>query len=206
MLLRNRHSLWVRLAFALGAMALFIFGYQWGNQYQRKTATPPQIDGVLIRPPIEVPDFSLLDSAGRPFTAGDLASGWTLLAFGDLSGASGQLAVQRLIDLYNRAGEEPALQRELELALVTPGETSPLARDFARLSPALRILSGDPGETERLRAALGAGAEPGASLYVFAPGGYLVALLADGPDRAATAADLMALHDGLFLLLPEGTP
>jgi hypothetical protein len=206
MLLRNRHSLWVRLAFALGAMGLFVFGYQWGNQYQRKTASPPQIDGVLIRPPIEVPDFRLEDTTGRPFTAGDLEPGWTLLAFGDLAGAGGQLAVQRLIDLYNRAGEEPALQRALTLALVTPGEPSPLARDFARLSPALRILTGDPAEGARLRAALGAGSAPDASLYVFAPGGYLIALLADGPDRAATGADLIALHDGLFLLLPEGTP
>ncbi len=204
MLLRNRHSLWVRLFFALGAMGLFIFGYQWGNQYQRKTASPPVIDGVLVRPPVNVPGFALVDSQGRPFDQDTLAEGWTLLTFGDLSAASGQLAVQRLMDVYQRVDDEPDLQRALRLALVTTSDAPNLARDFARLSPALRILSGEPGEIERLVAALGGLGDGEAPLFVFAPGGHLIALLTQTEDRARLAEDLIALQRGLFLLLPEG--
>ncbi len=204
MLLRNRHSLWVRLFFALGAMGLFIFGYQWGNQYQRKTASPPVIDGVLVRPPVNVPGFALVDSQGRPFDQDTLAEGWTLLTFGDLSAASGQLAVQRLMDVYQRVDDEPDLQRALRLALVTTSDAPNLARDFARLSPALRILSGEPGEIERLVAALGGLGGGEAPLFVFAPGGHLIALLTQTEDRARLAEDLIALQRGLFLLLPEG--
>jgi hypothetical protein len=34
MFLANRHSLWLRLLFMVGAVVLFVFGYQWGNQHQ----------------------------------------------------------------------------------------------------------------------------------------------------------------------------
>lgn len=204
MLLRNRHSLWVRLFFALGAMGLFILGYQWGNQYQRKTAAPPVIDGVLVRPPVSVPGFTLGDSQGRPFDEKTLADGWTLLTFGDLAAASGQLAVQRLMDVYQRVDDEPDLQRGLRLVLVTTSDAPNLARDFARLSPALRILTGEPGEVERLVAALGGLGDGAAPLFVFAPGGYLIALLTQTEDRARLGEDLIALQRGLFLLLPEG--
>lgn len=203
MLLRSRHSPWVRLAFALGAMGLFLFGYQWGNEYQRRHAKPPQISGVLVRPPAAIPGFRLEDPLGRPFDQETLAAGWTLLTFGDLAGVSGQLAIQRLIDLYNRVAGEEDLHRSLRLVLVTTSDAPNLARDFARLSPALYVLSGEAAERDRLMAALGVGAEAETPLFVFAPGGYLVALLTDASDGVSLAADLMALHQGVHVLLPE---
>lgn len=205
MFLRSRHGLWVRLAFALGAMGLFLFGYQWGNEYQRRHAKPPQISGVLVRPPAAIPGFRLQDPLGRPFDQETLAAGWTLLTFGDLAGASGQLAIQRLIDLYNRVAGEEDLHRSLRLVLVTATDAPNLARDFARLSPALYVLSGEAAERDRLIAALGVSAEAEQPLFVFAPGGYLVALLTDRSDGAGLAADLIALHQGVHVLLPEGT-
>ena len=203
MLLRNRHSPWLRIAFMLGAIGLFLFGYQWGNQYKSKHAQPPVINGVLVRPPATVPGFRLLDPRGRVFDQDTLAAGWTLLTFGDLSRAQGQLAVQRLIDVYNRIGGDADLQRALRLVLVTTTDAPNLARDFSRLSPALSILAGDAGETGRLRAALGTGEDADPLVFVFAPGGYLIALLTNDEDGSAMAADLGALYADVHMLLPE---
>jgi hypothetical protein len=205
MFLRSRHNPWVRLVFVLGAMGLFLFGYQWGNEYQRRHAKPPQISGVLVRPPAAIPGFRLADPQGRTFDQETLAAGWTLLTVGDLSGVEGQLAIQRLIDVYNRVAGEEELHRALRLVLVTTTDAPNLARDFARLSPALYVLSGDAAELERLKAALGVGPEADQPLFVFAPGGYLVALLTERSDGAGLAADLTALFQGVHVLLPEGT-
>jgi len=203
MFLRSRHNPWVRLAFVLGAMGLFLLGYQWGNEYQRRHAEPPAINGVLVQPPAAIPGFRLEDPLGRPFDQETLAAGWTLLTFGDLSGAQGQLAIQRLIDVYNRVAEEADLQEVLRLVLVTTTDAPNLARDFARLSPALYVLWGEVEELKRLGDALGAGGEAEPALYVFAPGGYLVALLSGRDDGAVLAADLIALYKGVHLLLRE---
>lgn len=204
MFLRSRHNPWVRLAFALGAMGLFLLGYQWGNEYQRRHAKPPSIGGVLVRPPAAIPGFSLVDALGRPFDQETLAAGWTLLTFGDLTSAQGQLAVQRLIDVYNRVSDQDDLHRALRLALVASTDAPNLARDFSRLSPALYVLGGEAEEVQRLRAALGVGVDPQMPFFVFAPGGYLVALLMDSEDGAVLAEDLTALYKGVHLLLPEG--
>lgn len=185
-------------------MGLFVLGYQWGNEYQRRHAKQPQISGVLVRPPAAIPGFRLADPLGRPFDHQTLAAGWAVLTFGDLAVAQGQLATQRLVDVYNRVAGEEALHQSLRLVLVTTSDAHGLARDFARLSPALYILSGDDAELGRLRASLGVGDEPEQPLFVFAPGGYLVALLTDGRDGAALAADLTALFEGVRALLSEG--
>jgi hypothetical protein len=203
MFLRNRHRLWVRLVLMLGAISLFVLAYQWGNQYQRRSAAPPVIGGLLIRPPASLPEFSLHDALGRQFDRDDLAQGWTLLAFGDLSRASGQLAIQRLIDVYNRVADERNLRKQLRLALVTTREEPDLARDFTGLLPALKILSGDAEQVALLRDGLGSGEESTAAAFVVGPGGYLIAFLPETQEGAAMAEDLKAIHDSAFILLPE---
>lgn len=205
MLLRSRHRLWVRLVLVIGALTLFALAYQWGNEYQRRNAVPPVIGGLLIRPPLSVPDFELRDPLGRPLGQDDLKRGWTLLAFGDLSRASGQLAVQRLIDVYNRVADQRSLQGQLRLVLIATADTPNLARDFATLLPALHVLDGDAEQVTRLRDALGLGPEETPALLVFGPGGYLLAFLPEDLDGAALAEDLKAIHASAFLLLPEGT-
>ncbi|EGV19778.1 hypothetical protein [Thiocapsa marina] len=203
MFLRNRHPLWMRLVLILGAISLFVLAYQWGNQYQRRSAAPPVIGGLLIRPPASLPDFELREALGRPFGQKDLAQGWTLLAFGDLSRASGQLAVQRLIDVYNRVADERALRKQLRLVLVTAGNDSSLHRDFAGLLPALKILGGDPEQIDRLRADIGLGATDTAAIFVVAPGGFVLAFLPESEGGAQLAEDLKAIYAGSDLLLPE---
>jgi hypothetical protein len=203
MLLPNPHRLWVRLLLMAGAAGLFVVGYQWGNRVQRHRAEPPGIGGVLIRPPVTVPDIRLQDPRGRTFDRRTLSAGWTLMAFGDLSQAGGQLAVQRLIDVYNRVSDREGLYRDLRLALVGPAQAPDLALAFSNLSPALYILGGEPTQVEDLIGALGAAPDGPAGLFVLAPGGYLVALLTADQDRPGLASDLVALYEHADLLLPE---
>lgn len=203
MFLRNRHPLWIRLALILAAISLFVLAYQWGNQYQRRSAAPPVIGGLLIRPPASLPEFELREALGNPFGQQDLSQGWTLLAFGDLSRASGQLAVQRLIDVYNRVADERPLRKQLRLVLVTTGDDSTVSRDFAGLLPALKILGGEAEQIERLRADIGLGDAETPAIFVVAPGGYVLAFLPETQDGAQMAEDLKAIHAGSDILLPE---
>lgn len=203
MFLRNRYPLWVRLVTMLGAISLFILAYQWGNQLQRRHAEPPVITGLLIQPPAKLPDFALRDSLGRPFDQDSLTKGWTLLAFGDLARASGQLAVQRLIDVYNRAADARALRTQLRLVLIQTSEAPQLARDFASLLPALQVLAGEPDTIARLREALGLGASESPALFVLGPGGRLLAFLGEDQDGTSMTEDLKAIHASAFVLIPE---
>lgn len=203
MLLRNRHPLWIRLILVLGAISLFVLSYQWGNQYQRRLAGPPVISGILIQPPAKLPEISLQDALGRPFDQDDLDPGWTLMAFGDLAGASGQLAAQRLGDVMNRVAERRVLRETLRLVLVTTRDTSGLARELMRLVPALEVLSGEPRQIARLRESIGLGDEPNSGIFVFGPGGYLLAFMPEGQSTAAIAEDLAALHERAFTLIPQ---
>ena len=193
MFLPNRHRLGFRLIFALGAMALFVLGYQWGNQHRFGRAEPAQIHGVLVQPPGEIPEFSLRDPFGRPVGRTDLADGWTLLAFGDLAEASGQRAAQRLIETRNRLADQPKLIESLQLVLIQTSERLELARDFVRLSPALRPLAGPPESIAPLRDALGLAREVGPILFVIGPGAQLFAILPETEGGAEMAEDVKAL-------------
>lgn len=85
-----------------------------GNRYQCDPAEPAQIRGVLVQLPGEIPEFSLRDPFGRALRRADPATGWTLLAFGDLAEASRQRAAQRLIETRNRLADQPALTASLQ--------------------------------------------------------------------------------------------
>lgn len=199
--MRNRRSLWWRLGFMLLAMAIFVLSYQWGNEQQRRHPRAPQISGVLLRPPVQIAALDLHDAFGRPF---DLTQGWTLLAFGALSDASGQLAVQRLVEVLNRLADRPALREQLHLVLLDPAANLAQARDFMRLSPALRILDAKPEMLDALRATLGQQpSSPDDSFYLLGPGGFLLALLPRQSEGAILTADLAAIYDAAWLLLPE---
>ncbi|MBK5963833.1 hypothetical protein CCR95_06970 [Thiocystis minor] len=193
MFLRNRHRLWIRIVFVLGAISLFIFGYQWGNRYQQQPSETLAIDGVLVRPPVTLPDFQLKDPFGRAFDRKTLESGWSLLAFGDLSRASGQLAVQRLIDVRNRVADQAALGQALRLVLIATAETPTLARDFAGLATSLFILGGESSRIAPLRDALSSLDDETPTIYVIGPGARLLALFPDTETGAAMAEDLKAL-------------
>lgn len=204
MLVRNPRGPVARILMFAAAIGLFLAGYYWGNQYKYGNAAPPAIEGVLLRPPVALPGFRLLDSQGLPFTVDDLLEQWTLVAFGNLGSKPGHLAVNRMIDVYNRLADRPELQEMLQLALVAAqARDLGLARDFARLSPALRLLSGDETEIQRLGGALGASPPGGAgttesaapAFYLIGPEGRLLALFPGSQPAAAIASDLTAIAD-----------
>jgi hypothetical protein len=203
MSLANRYRLWVRLLLMVGAVGMFVLGYQWGNRVQHRRAEPPTIGGVLIRPPATVPAFRLADPSGRIFDRERLAAGWTVMAFADLSQPGGRLAVRRLIEVYNRVSDREGLYRALRLVLVNRTDAPDQARGLAALSPALYVLGGEPTEVRRLAESLGADAGDPSQLFVFAPGGRLVALFTDDQAPAGLASDLVALYESADLLLPE---
>jgi hypothetical protein len=187
-----------RLVLIVSAIGLFLIGYYWGNQYQYGGG-PPSIEGVLISPAMPLPAFALRDARAQPFGSKDLADRWTLLAFGEISQARGQLAVTRMIEVYNRLADRPELRDRLLLSLAAPAQPPNLGRDFEGLSPALRILSGEASELSRLAGVLGASpddvGEAGAALYLIAPNGRLVALFAAGQPAEAIASDITTLSD-----------
>ncbi|WP_089726218.1 SCO family protein [Candidatus Thiosymbion oneisti] len=193
-----------RLALAVAAIGLFLVGYYWGNQYQRATSTPLAIEGVLIRPARPLPEFTLRDTAGQPFTTEHLVGHWTLLSFDDPNQALGQPAVTRMIEIHNRLADNPDLQERLLLVLATQPEDSTPALDFDRLSPVLRPLSGTAGEMQRLRTALGMpvqattpAADQAIPCYLIGPSGRLLALFPSAQTPASIASDLAAIaaHD-----------
>lgn len=209
----NRRSLPVRLVMIAAAAGLFVIGYQWGNQYKRP-AGPPAIAGVLVAPPLDLSDFSLQDAEGRPVNRDRLAQGWTLLTYGDLTQAQGHLAVNRLLEVYNRLADQPELRAALHLVLVQAGsaEAPNLARDFSRLSPALNIAGGDPEQRALLADALGGAPEPppgddsGSAVFVLAPGARMVALFTPGQGAETMAADLITLFEAPDLLRSVSRP
>lgn len=202
MFVRNPRPPLVRLVMVLGAIGLFVAGYYWGNQYKRERAGPPTIEGVLVRPAAELPELSLMDADGHPFTAENLYGRWTLLAFGDLARARGQIAATRMIAVHNRLATEPDLQERLQLALAAAGQSPALARDFSRLSRSLKMLDGETADIERLRTALGddprtapPDAASEAPFFLIDPRGRLTALFPAGQDPAAIASDLQVLEE-----------
>lgn len=200
MFLRSPRGPLARLIMLAAGAGLFVVAYYWGNRYQYGVLNPPSIQGVLVRPAPALPPFELQDTSGAPFTADDLQGRWTLLAFGDLAQARGHLTVSRLLAVHNALSDERDLASKVQLALAARGEPSELARDFARLSRALRVLSGEPEAIEPLRLGLGEPAderpgEPGegAPIYQIDPRGRLVALYLPSQSTEAIAADLRTL-------------
>lgn len=207
----KRRSLPVRLVMIAAAAGLFVVGYQWGNRYQHRGG-PPAIAGVRVAPPIDLSDFALHDPEGRPVTRDRLRQGWTLLTYGDLTQAQGHLAVNRLLEVYNRLADRPELRAGLRLVLVQASDAPNLARDFNRLSPALVVAGGEAEELNRLADALGGAPPPtpgdaaGPALFLIAPGARLVALFTPGQDPATVVTDLATLAESPDLLRPARPP
>ena len=185
----------VRLLPMVCAIGIFILGYQWGNQ--RHFGQPPAIEGVILAPAMPMPAFALVDTEGQPFGRDQLAGHWTLLAFGDLAQPRGQLAIQRLLDVYHRLGTEVEPDQRPWLVLAAASQPADLARDFGRLSPALRLVSGEAGDLSQLAKLLGEPPHPErdsrATLYLLAPNARLLAFFPASQAAQTVAADLTLL-------------
>lgn len=211
MFIKNQRRPLLRLAMIGGAIGLFLVGYYWGHWYKLRTAPPPNIEGVLVRPAQQLPTFELHDAIGRPFTEKDLPQHWTLLAFADLGQARGHLAIMRMIDIFNRLADQAELHKEVQLVLAAEQQAPELAREFSRLSPALHVLSGKADAIDQLRTAVGdapssqeaAERDEGAPIFLIDPKGRLLALFTGTEQPAAIAKDLSTLAERPDLLSPE---
>lgn len=209
---RRRRPLLPRLLMAVAAVGLFLFAYQWGNQLQFGDGSAPAIDGVIIRPPMALPDFVLATGSGESFGRSDLAGRFALLAVTPLGDARGHRTVVRLIEVYNRSAEDPKLQRRLSLVVISPDPAPALARDFERLSPAIVITSGEPEQIRRLADALGTdeSGPPNDDLpplfLIAGESPRLVALFPTALSPARIAADIAALAKWPDLTAHDDTP
>ncbi|MBK5940732.1 hypothetical protein CCR96_16030 [Halochromatium roseum] len=186
---------------AVAAVGLFIVGYQWGNQFQTAHQPPLRIEGVLLRPPIELPELDLHGSQG-PFNRTDLDDHWSLITFGSPGSAAGHRGVSRLIEIANRVADQPDLRKRLQLLLISADDAPMLARDFEQLTPSLRVLSAPEQLLAELKTAVGAGqdepaeaAEQPPPLFLVDPRARLVALFAGGQPAAKVADDLKMLSE-----------
>lgn len=186
---------------ALAAVGLFLIGYQWGNQFQRANDAPPRIDGVLLRPSVELPEVELHGTSGT-VTRADLRAHWSLIAFGSPGSALGQRGIARLIDVWNRAADQPQLRDSLRLLLISADDAPALARDFERLTPNLKVLSTSREDLSRLQDAFGiadargreAGDQP-PPIYLLSPQARLAVLFTGSQPAQRIAEDLKALAE-----------
>lgn len=198
---RSSRPFITRLIMAVAAVGLFIVGYQWGNQFQTAHQAPLRIDGLLLRPPVELPELELHGPQG-PFSRADLDARWSLIAFGSPGSAAGHRGVSRLIEIANRIADQPDLRKQLQLLLISADDAPILARDFEQLTPSLRVLSAPEPQLAELKGALGAGSsEPAEAadqpppLFLVDPRARLVALFAGGQPAASVADDLKMLSE-----------
>lgn len=203
MLLRSGRRLWLRLGLALAAMALFLLGYQWGSQRQQSEAAPSPLTGTRISPPSALPHFRLRDARGNVFNQNSLAQGWSLLALADLTKASGQESVRRLIEIHNRVADQAELRKTLRLVLLNISASPDPTHALANLSPALDLVSGDAAEIARLRGVLATPGDPASAIFVVGPGSHLVARFPASESGTSMAEDLKAIVATASSLLPE---
>jgi len=148
-----------KLASVLVAIALV--GGAWF--FMRATMNPgaqPQFATVL-RPPLELPDFALIDQEGESFTRKSLEDNWNLLFFGfsncpDICPATLQL----LVAARSRLAVEGLPESELPgivLIGVDPERDRPevLESYVANFGPNIVALTGDLSEIQKLSGRLG---------------------------------------------------
>lgn len=151
---RRRRSLGLRLVMALLAAGIFLIGYQWGNRWRQEYDQEPVIAGVRPRPAVALPNWELSDQDGQPVGSAELAGFWVLLGSAPIDALSGHLTMARMLEVFNRLADQPALRGQLRLVLVSPRMNVDLARDFRRLLGQSWMLSGSPEQLARIEAIL----------------------------------------------------
>ena len=164
--------------------------------------------GTALPEPRELPAFTLVDHAGRPFDGKRLEGRWSLLFTGfthcpDVCPTT----VALMADLNRRVARKDV---QFVLVSVDPERDTPavVARYLAHFDPALVGATGERAEMERLTAGLGVGQvrNPGAgdeytvdhstAFVLIDPDARLAAYFSAPHDRDALAADLSRLPKG----------
>jgi protein SCO1/2 len=194
------------IAVLLGAVA--VFGV---ILWKSAPDAPPDLgEDVHVLPvPLEIPDFSLVDHTGDPFTRSSLEGRWTLLFFGytycpDICPTT----LQSLVPVQDLLGD--GSDTSVVFVSVDPArdDVERMAEYVAFFHPTLMGVTGEPAEIEKLTRAVGAynearEPEPGAdgylvdhasSLFLVGPDARLHAILHEPTDARAFVALLRRIQ------------
>ncbi len=180
-----------RFVILLLAVLTFGIAYYGGNKYTE--GEPPQISGVIIRPPMPVPGFELLDRQGEPFTQEQLEGHWSLLLL-EPNPLPAPPAILNLVQIHNRLAATPDLQRQIRF-IHLPRQDAAAGRGKAYgLGTGWFILSGEHEALARTFDKFGVDKIDGShTLFLIDPDASIHALFTNGLDAATIANDIVSL-------------
>ncbi len=180
-----------RLVILLLAVLTFGFAYYVGNQYSG--TSPPQISGVLLRPPVPVPEFTLQDQHGNSFSETQLADQWSLILL-DPHQVAEPPALLHLVQVHNRLAIEPALQQKIRF-IYLPRQTNETINTLAApMGTGFTTLSGDSEDLTETFSRFGVSdITDGFTLYLIDPDTSIQVLFTGSQDAATIAEDLITL-------------
>ncbi len=123
----------------------------------RQTGVPDLRTGVALAPPVVLPDFSLSDQRGRPFTAASLRGHWSLVVPGFTYCPDICPTTLATLDRVHTQLAADASPLQVVLLTVDPerDSTEVLARYLAFFNPAFIGVTGAPAQLEQLYQVLG---------------------------------------------------
>jgi protein SCO1 len=201
-----------QFAMLLAAMTTLLGGYFWGNQYATDRLQR-ELGARLIPEAPDMPEFSLTDQNGRPFTREDLLQHWNLLYFGCLTCPEADSSVLPLyVQVYNRLADRPELRDGTRFLVVStdPEElgSEVLRKRLAYFHADFLALGGSAETIATLRSAIGADPvaprdddtlpqSPSSPLLVVDPLGRRAAQFSGWVNAAAVAGDFRKIVDYL---------
>lgn len=195
---RGRRSPWLRLGLFSGALVLFLLGYYAGNRYQRQDLGNIQ-GAVLLRPPLDIPEFRALDVGGNALDSDRLRDRWSLLLAGPLQHPSTAQGLSQLSRIYNRLAQYPDLQKDLQLIVLTPDDGSLSTRELRdrvrAYNPRMIAAAGDTQALQPLWETLGLPSteDATAALHLINPAVQVYAMFTGTQDPATIAHDIQLI-------------
>lgn len=190
---RARRSPWLRLLLFSAATGLFVFGYYWGNQYKQ-----PDLSGVetaiLLRPPLQLPSFDIIDHTGQRLAPERLRERWRLLLIGSTASPAAHAGLSLMTRIHNRLAAHPELQNALQPVLLSLDseldDSDRLLDTLHGYNPALAAATGSKQELHSLTTVLGAQIDGPSPLYLIDPRSRAQAIFTTGQHPAAIARDI----------------
>lgn len=136
------------------------------NSPARSSTIPEELRDLLVKQPVEIPSFKLMDQQKQPFTAQQFKGAWTFLFFGythcpDVC----PVTLTALDDASSQLGKLKTGNLKIQYVFVSvdPNRDSPeILRDYVRYFNANFIaVTGDDKQLERLASPLGIAFERG---------------------------------------------
>ena len=180
-----------RLVILFLALLTFGLAYYAGNRH--KASDMPAITGILLQPPSAIPEFSLRDQQGEPFSTRRLHGQWSLIVLDPVAGIRSP-AFHRLIQVHNRLAVAQLQQHQTRFIYLPRESSEAMAGAVAQIGGGLHVLSGETAEIEALFRQFGVETfRDGFTLYLVDPQARMLALFTDAQDAASIAGDLHTL-------------